>query len=69
MEYIINKKGEYICIYIYYNNITESEILKNTQLDIFHIFTSEDIDHATFSKLLFAWDYIINGTLHGSLKI
>jgi hypothetical protein len=32
---------------IYY--IVESEILKNTQWDIFHIFTSEDIDHVTFS--------------------
>jgi hypothetical protein len=30
----------------------ESEILKNTQRDIFHIFTSEDIDHVTFSNLL-----------------
>jgi hypothetical protein len=29
--------------------IVESEILKNTQWDIFHIFTSEDIDHMTFS--------------------
>ena len=35
----------YIYIYIYY--IVESEILKNTQRDIFHIFTSEDIDHVT----------------------
>jgi hypothetical protein len=31
---------------IYY--IVESEILKNTQWHIFHIFTSEDIDHVTF---------------------
>jgi hypothetical protein len=29
--------------------IVESEILKNTQWDIFHIFTSENIDHVTFS--------------------
>jgi hypothetical protein len=35
---------------IYY--IVESEILRNTQRDIFHIFTSEDIDHVTFSNLL-----------------
>jgi hypothetical protein len=34
-------------IFIYY--IVESEILKNTQWHIFHIFTSEDIDHVTFS--------------------
>jgi hypothetical protein len=34
-------------IIIYY--IVESEILKNTQWHIFHIFTSEDIDHVTFS--------------------
>jgi hypothetical protein len=32
---------------IYY--IVESEILRNTQWHIFHIFTSEDIDHVTFS--------------------
>jgi hypothetical protein len=45
--------------------IVESEILKNTQRNIFHIFTSEDIDHVTYSNLLlsvkfhnlFAWDY------------
>ena len=35
---------------IYY--IVKSEILKNTQRDIIHIFTSEDIDHVTFSNLL-----------------
>jgi hypothetical protein len=29
--------------------IVETEILKNTQWHIFHIFTSEDIDHVTFS--------------------
>jgi hypothetical protein len=29
--------------------IVESEILRNTQWRIFHIFTSEDIDHVTFS--------------------
>jgi hypothetical protein len=34
-------------MYNYY--IVESEILKNTQWDIFHIFTNEDIDHVTFS--------------------
>jgi hypothetical protein len=65
-------------VYIKYCYIVESEILKNTQWDIFHIFTSEDIDHVTFSNLLlikreisqfFAWDYIINRTLHGDLKI
>jgi hypothetical protein len=57
--------------------IVESGILKNTQWNILHIFTSEDIDHVTFSNLLlsvkfhnlFAWDYIINRTLHGGLKI
>jgi hypothetical protein len=32
---------------VYY--IVESEILKNKQRDVFHIFTSEDIDHVTFS--------------------
>ena len=39
-----NRCADYV---IYY--IVESEILKNTQRDIFHIFTSEDIDHVTFS--------------------
>jgi hypothetical protein len=34
-------------IQVYY--IVESEILKNKQWDVFHIFTSEDIDHVTFS--------------------
>jgi hypothetical protein len=33
------------CSYWYLLYIVESEILKNTQWDIFHIFTSEDIDH------------------------
>jgi hypothetical protein len=37
-----------------YYYIVESEILKNTQRDIFHIFTNEDIDHLTFSNLLLA---------------
>jgi hypothetical protein len=32
--------------------VVESEILKNTQWNIFHIFTSEDIDHVTFFNLL-----------------
>ena len=32
---------------IYY--VVESEILKNTQWDIFHIFTSEDMELVTFS--------------------
>ena len=65
-------------ILFYY--IVENEILKNihseifsiSSLHIFHIF-----DHVTFSNLLlsvkfhnfFAWDYIINRTLHGGLKI
>jgi hypothetical protein len=40
----------HIDIQFYY--IVEGEILKNTQWDIFHIFTSEDIDHVTFSNLL-----------------
>jgi hypothetical protein len=47
--------------------IIYSEILKNTQRDIFHIFTSEDINHVTFQfafereiSQFFAWDYIIN---------
>jgi hypothetical protein len=35
--------------YITFYYIVESEILRNTQWDIFHIFTSEDIDHVTFS--------------------
>ena len=39
--------------------IVESEILKNTQLDIFHIFTSEDIDHVTFSNLLLCVKFTI----------
>jgi hypothetical protein len=48
-----------------YYYIVESEILKNTQWHIFHIFTSEDIDHVTFSiYTIFTWDYIINRTLH-----
>jgi hypothetical protein len=56
------------CINFYY--IVESEILRNTQWHIFHIFTSEDIDHVTFSiYTIFCWDYIINRTLHGGLKI
>jgi hypothetical protein len=68
-----------VVTYIYLLYSIESEILKNTQRDIFHICTSEeDIDHMTFSNLLlsvseisqfFAWDYIINRTLHGGLKI
>ena len=41
--YFVNSSNYYI---------VESEILKNTQRDIFHIFTSEDIDHVTFSNLL-----------------
>jgi hypothetical protein len=55
-------------IVFYY--IVESEILRNTQWHIYHIFTSEDIDHVTFSiYTFFAWDYIINRTLHGGLQI
>ena len=63
---------------IYYIVAIESEILKNSQWDIFHTFTSKDIDHVTFSNLItferkisqfFAWDYIINRTLQGSLNI
>jgi hypothetical protein len=40
---------------------------ENTQWDIFRIFTSEDIDHVTIC--FWAWEYIINRTLHGGLKI
>ena len=55
--------------YVYHIVYIESEILKNTQSDIFHIFTSEDIDHACRDFFQFAWDYIINRTLHSGLKI
>jgi hypothetical protein len=44
----------------------ESEILKNTQWDIFHIFTSEDIDHVTFSKI-FAFEREISHFLLGTI--
>jgi hypothetical protein len=37
--------------------IVEGEILKNTQWDIFHIFTSEDIDHVTFSNSLLSMKF------------
>jgi hypothetical protein len=40
--------------------LSRCEILKNTQWDIFHIFTSEDIDHMTFS--------VLNRTLHGGYE-
>ena len=36
-----------VCVLMFIIYIVESEILKNTQRDIFHIFTSEDIDHVT----------------------
>jgi hypothetical protein len=42
---LMNFNSEYIVIYY----IVESEILRNSQWYIFHIFTSEDIDHVTFS--------------------
>jgi hypothetical protein len=54
---------------IYY--IKKSEILRKTQWHIFYIFTSEDIDHVTFSiyTIFRLGLYIINRTLHGGLKI
>jgi hypothetical protein len=52
----------YHCIVFYYI-LVESEILKNTQWDIFHIFTSEDIDHVTFSRYwsrgFWEWNFTI----------
>jgi hypothetical protein len=72
---IINYIQTQLKISFYY--IVESEKLKNTQWDIFHIFTSEDIDHVTIWQFafereisqFFAWDYIINIKLHAGLKI
>jgi hypothetical protein len=44
---LILRSHELCRIMFYY--IVESEILRNTQWHIFHISTTEDIDHVTFS--------------------
>jgi hypothetical protein len=51
--------------------IVESEILRNTQWHIFHIFTSEDIDHVTFSIYTIFWSGLYNkqNIIHGGLKM